>query len=123
MSLLQNRSNRTEEILQGKFIRKTLDETGKEIERIQRKVTNGFKSDFWNNATFTVTEDSLVHQHDKRQRFLDMRTRATKTGSKKKKKSRVIHNRVIFGQYNMLIRELTFGYTDAVKDELRQLAD
>ena len=123
MGLLQKRSERTDEILQGKFIRNKLKETGDDIQRIQRKVTSGFKSEFWNTATFTVADTTLVHQHNKRQRFLDMRTRADKNGNKKKKKSRIIHNKVIYGQYNYLIRELVFGYTEAVKEEVRNLQD
>jgi len=121
MDLLKQRENRAEEILQGKFIRKVLEETSSDIQRLQNKVMSSFSSDFWNTRQFKVSDGQLVHTHDKRQRFVDMRSRIDKKGNKHKKKSYVVHNRIIWGQYNNLTRELAFGYTDAVKSELKQL--
>ena len=123
MNVLQNRTNRAEEILQGKFIKKALEETGKDIQKLQDKQMNSFNSDFWNKRTYTVSDGTLVHKHDKRQRFVDMKTRTNSKGTKSKKKSYAVHNRIIWGQYNNLTRELAYGYTEAVKDELRQLND
>lgn len=123
MNVLQERQKRAEEILQGKFIQRKLEETSKEIERLQTQEMSDFRSSFWNNRTFNVSNGKLTYKHDKRHRFVDMKTRMRKDGSKNRKKSRSIHNKIIWGQYNYLTRELAYGYTDAVKAEIQTLGD
>lgn len=121
MNLLQERQKRAEEILQGKFIQRKLEETSKEIDRLQTQEMSDFRSSFWNNRAFNVSNGKLTYKHDKRHRFVDMKTRIRKEGSKNRKKSRAIHNKIIWGQYNYLTRELAYGYTDAVKAEIQSL--
>ena len=123
MNLLQERQKRAEEILQGKFIQRKLEETSKEIDRLQTQEMSDFRSSFWNNRAFNVSNGKLTYKHDKRHRFVDMKTRMRKDGSKNRKKSRSIHNKIIWGQYNYLTRELAYGYTDAVKAEIQSLGD
>ena len=121
MKVLQERQKRAEEILQGKFIQRKLEETSKEIDRLQTQEMSDFRSSFWNNRAFNVSNGKLTYKHDKRHRFVDMKTRMRKDGSKNRKKSRAIHNKIIWGQYNYLTRELAFGYTDAIKAEIQSL--
>ena len=121
MNVLQERQKRAEEILQGKFIQRKLEETSKEIDRLQTQEMSDFRSSFWNNRAFNVSNGKLTYKHDKRHRFVDMKTRMRKDGSKNRKKSRAIHNKIIWGQYNYLTRELAFGYTDAIKAEIQSL--
>ena len=123
MNVLQERQKRAEEILQGKFIQRKLEETSKEIDRLQTQEMSDFRSSFWNNRSFSVSNGKLTYKHDKRHRFVDMKTRMRKDGSKNRKKSRAIHNKIIWGQYNYLTRELAYGYTDAVKAEIQSLGD
>ena len=123
MNVLQERQKRAEEILQGKFIQRKLEETSKEIDRLQTQGMSDFRSSFWNNRSFSVSNGKLTYKHDKRHRFVDMKTRMRKDGSKNRKKSRAIHNKIIWGQYNYLTRELAYGYTDAVKAEIQSLGD
>jgi hypothetical protein len=123
MNVLAKRTTRTDEVLEGKFIRRVLEETAKEIDETQRKAMQGFNSDFWNNRAFVITSNQLTLTHDKRIRFVDMKNRLRKDGSKTRKKSYVVHNRIIMGKYNYLVRELAYGYTDAVKAELGSLED
>lgn len=123
MNVLQERKKRAEEILQGKFIQRKLEETSKEIDRLQTQEMSDFRSSFWNNRSFSVSNGKLTYKHDKRHRFVDMKTRMRKDGSKNRKKSRSIHNKIIWGQYNYLTRELAYGYTDAVKAEIQSLGD
>ena len=123
MNVLQERQKRAEEILQGKFIQRKLEETSKEIGRLQTQEMSDFRSSFWNNRAFNVSNGKLTYKHDKRHRFVDMKTRMRKDGSKNRKKSRSIHNKIIWGQYNYLTRELAYGYTDAVKAEIQSLGD
>ncbi|WP_445458439.1 hypothetical protein [Flavobacterium sp. HNIBRBA15423] len=121
MSVLQNRSNRAEEILQGRFIQKKMEETSREIQKTQDQTMSSFKSSFWNDRTFSVSNGELTYKHDKRNRFVDMRTRTSKNGTKQPKKARIVHNKIIWGQYNFLVRELAFGYTEAAKNEIKSL--
>lgn len=123
MNVLQERQKRAEEILQGKFIARKLEETSKEIDKLQTQGMSDFRSSFWNNRSFSVSDGKLTYKHDKRHRFVDMKTRMRKDGSKNRKKSRAIHNKIIWGQYNYLTRELAYGYTDAIKAELQSLGD
>ena len=123
MSLLSERNKRTEEVLQGKFIHTKLVETSKEIDKLQRKEMASFKSSFWNDRQFNVANGQLVYKHTKTHRYLDMRTRAKKDGTKTRKKSRSIHNKIIWGEYNYLTRELAYGYTEAIKNDLKKLED
>jgi hypothetical protein len=58
----------------------------------------------------------------KKHRFVDMKTIQTDKG-KKKKKNHPIYNKIIWEHYNNVIRELSFGFTEAAKEELRKLED
>lgn len=120
-NLFENRSNSENTILEKKFIRKKLGETAKEIERVQDTRMSSFNSNFWNNRRFTVTDDQLDFEHLKVHRFVDMRRRQLKDGTKINKKSYPIHNRVVMGQYSQLTRELAYGFTEEVKNQLRQM--
>ena len=51
-----------------------------------------------------------------------MKTIQTDKG-KKKKKNHPIYNKIIWEHYNNVIRELSFGFTEAAKEELRKLED
>jgi hypothetical protein len=125
MSLIDSRENFSDQILERRFIRKVLQGTSKDIDQAQRKYISGrgFENNDWNSGrSFTVSENELGYTHLKKHRFVDMKSRNTKTG-KKRKKSHPIHNRIIWGHYNNVIKELHFGFTNAVKEELRNLGD
>ncbi len=114
MSLIDKRENLSDQILERRFISKVLQGTSKDIDQAQRKYISGrgFENNDWKNT--------LGYTHLKKHRFVDMKTRNTKTGNKRKK-SHPIHNRIIWGHYNNVIKELHFGFTNAVKEELRNL--
>jgi len=120
-NLFENRSNSENLILEKKFIRKKLEETSQEIQRVQDSRMASFNSDFWNNRKFSVTDNQLDLEHLKVHRFVDMRRRTLKDGAKINKKSYPIHNRVVMGQYSQLTRELAYGFTEEVKNQLRQM--
>lgn len=119
MDLLANRTNGDDTILKARFIRLKLQETAKEIDKIQNKRMNGFNSAFWKDRTFSVTDNQMDLELLKVHRFLDMRTRTKKDGTKNKKKAYSVYNKVIMGQYNQLTRELSYGFTEEVKHLLR----
>jgi hypothetical protein len=124
MSLRQNRNDTSRAILEGRFIRETLQKESQELnQRIDQTITaGGYSSDFWKKKNFAVigSGNNLEYRHTKKHRFVDMRSRETKQGKIKKKSSNT-HNRKIYGSLNNIIRELSFGFTDAVIAEMKQL--
>lgn len=122
MGLLQDRSDQ-DDIIKARFITKVLRSTGADVKKAQDKYfsSRGFNmGNGWNDRSFTVTDNVLDYQHLSKHRFVDMKTREVK-GQKKSKKSHKIHNRIFWGNYNNLIRELSFGFTEEIKQDLRKL--
>lgn len=119
MDLLSSRSE--DDVLKGRFVRKVLSEAAKDIDQAQRQLMSerGFESADWNDRQFVVSDTSLEYTHLKKHRFVDMRTRE-KDGAKRPKKSHPVHNRIIFGHYNNIIRELTVGFTQEVRDQIKK---
>lgn len=116
-NLLEQRRANSEDILQGRFIRKVLTEVSQDMDKAQREKMSGFNSSFWNNRSFTITDSQLDYRHLKQHRYVDMRSRMVK-GERKNKKSHAIHNRIIMGHYSEIIKHLKYGFTDAVKHSL-----
>jgi hypothetical protein len=122
MGLLQDRTN-PDDILKGRFIRKVLQSTGADINKAQNAyfASRGFNmSNGWNDRTFSVTDNALDYSHLKKHRFVDMKNREV-NGKKRPKKSHKIHNKIFWGNYNNVIRELSFGFSEEIKEELRKL--
>lgn len=125
MSLLDSRQSTVDAILQGRFIRSVSQDTTKDIDQAQRKYMSGrgFETNDWySGRSFVATTEGFEYTHLKKHRFVDMKIRNSKKG-KIKKKVHPIHNRIIWGHYNNLIKEMHFGFTEAVKHQLRSLED
>lgn len=123
MSLRTERNKRAQEILEGKFIAKVLHEESIEIDANINKIVSSFKSPFFKDKSFSVrNSNTLEYRHKKQMRFVDMKTRATKSGTVKKKRH-IIHNRIIYGHLNNIARELSVGFTDAIINEIQKLED
>lgn len=119
MNLLDKRTDHQDQILKGIFVRQQLQEEAKEIDDAQTSlmVQRGFNSrDFFSGRGFSVQDEALRYDHLKKHRFVDMRKR-----NNLKKKSHPIHNRILFGHANNIIRRLSFGYTEAVKQDMEEL--
>lgn len=108
-----------DEILQGRFVKRVFQETAISIDKDVSATMSkrGFQSPEWERRTFQTSDTVLAYQHLIKNRFVDIRTRNTKDG-KRKKKSHPVHNRIIFGHYGEVIKELSFGFTEAVREEL-----
>jgi len=116
-------------ILERKFVKQVLQHEGHELVRAhQREIRSRLEQ---HSGKTLSTLKSWVHsnanasgelnvQHLKRQRFLDMKTRTTKAGLKVRKKQFPIHNRIVFGHLNNVIRQLKFGFTEAIQEQLKQ---
>ena len=112
-----------EDILKGKFIRQVLGNTAKDIDNAQIKLmtSRGFERQEWySGRSFNITDASLTETLLTKHRFIDMKTRDSKKG-KHPKKNYPVYNKIIWGHYNNLVRELSFGFTEAVTDDLRKI--
>ena len=125
MNLLQKRTNSNDEILKGLFIQQQLREESKDIKQAQTSLmsSRGFNSpEFYDGRSFSVSDNKMTYTHLTKHRFVDMKTRNTSKG-KVKKNSHPIHNRILFGHFNNIIKRMSFGYTQAVKEQMQELAD
>jgi hypothetical protein len=125
MNLIETRENLSDQILERRFIRRVLQDTSKDIDQAQRSYmsSRGFEAQNWfSGRGFLASENSLQYSHLKKHRFVDMKTRNTPSG-KVRKKPHPIHNKIIWGHYNNVIKELHFGFTNAIKEELRNLEE
>lgn len=125
MNLLEKRSETSEDILKKRFVRKVMKETASDIDKAQTLYMNshGFEQDNWfSGRSFVTNDESLEYTHLKKHRFIDMKTRKTKMGIIRKKRH-PIHNKIIWGHYNNIIKELHFGFTQAIIEELKTIED
>ena len=121
--MAQNQSNTTNDILENRFIRKVFGETAKEIDQAQTKVMaeRGFSHQEWfSGRQFSVTDNSMDMEILTKHRFVDMKTRDSKKG-KHGKKNHPVYNKIVWGHYNNVVREMAYGFTEAVKAELHKL--
>lgn len=122
MALLDSRKS-PDDILKGRFVKKVLQSAGADINKAQNSyfASRGFNmSNGWNDRSFNVTDNALDYSHLKKHRFVDMKTREVQ-GKKKRKKYHSIHNKIFWGHYNNIIRELSFGFSQEIKEELRKM--
>lgn len=120
MSLRADRKQTHDAILKGRFVQDILGISSKEIDEAIKERMSGFNSPFWSQRNFSVQNNMLIYTHKPVHRFVDMKTRLS-NGTINKKKNHPIHNKVVFGHLNNIIRELSFGFTDALKYEINQL--
>lgn len=118
MDLLQTRQ-KPNDILEKRFIGKILTEESQQLNLDQIKLmsSRGFTNPtFFNNRGFQVVGDNkLEYKHPTVLRFIDMKSRTSKNGSKRKKISYTVHNKPLFGMINGVLRRLQFEYTDKMK--------
>lgn len=107
-------------LLKDRFIRRTLMEVGDEIDEDMLQRMSSFSNETKSGRDFNTQSTTLQYSHQKRHRFIDMKTRNTKTGTIKKK-SYSIHNRILYGHINDIITRIKFGFTDDVKKEMMKL--
>ena len=120
MSLRDQRNKTREAILEGRFITQVLQRNAGELDADISGRISGFASPFWTERNFSVNENVITYTHKRGHRFVDMKTRVTATGNRRKGFHNV-HNRPVYGHANEIIRDLTVGYTDAVRAEMEKL--
>ena len=118
-------------IIEGRFIKHVLDDQADEILKDSKRGMKGFKSAKWNKNKMQVDSNTLTYDTIAATRFVDMKTRRSKgyqrgsrkvPGGKRKKKNYIIHNKPIFRHKKFIVRTLSFGFTDEIKENFRKLA-
>lgn len=125
MNLLEKRKDNARLVLEGRFIKKVLTEQSEAMLEAQTKEMNakGFKTQaFFSNRSFTASDDVSRLKFLTVHRFVDIKTRKTKRGVIKKK-SHPIYNRIMWGHLPNIVRQLAYGFTDTVIDEMKKLED
>lgn len=120
MDLLADRKKTSDAIAEGRYITHVLQENSDEINLEVKDRMSSFSSPFWSERNFDVQDNTLVYTTLKKHRFVDMKTRQTDAG-KKRKKAHPIHNKPIFGHLNRIIKDLNHGFTEAVKQKFKNL--
>ena len=116
-----SQDNHLEDILKGRFIQRVFADAAIDINKAQVTYINkaGFKNPNWNSArSFVTSESALNYSQLLKHRFVDM-----KRIRGKKRRPHPIYNKIIWGHYNNIIREMAFGFTDAVKEQLKTMQD
>jgi hypothetical protein len=119
MNLLSNREGTsTNDVLERRFIGNILREEAAELDSNQVKLmsSRGFTtSKFYDSRGFDVLDGhKLQYTHAKELRFIDMKRRTSKSGTKTKV-SHPIHNKPIYSMLNNAMRRLSFEYTKKMK--------
>lgn len=115
-------SRKLNDALEGRYIKKVFQEEGQEFIQDQDKKmrSRGFSSQDWSSGrSMTASETSLVYMHPFKMRAVDMRHHTTKDGKRYRRKAHPIHNRMLYGRANDIINKLRYGFTEAVKEEMR----
>lgn len=120
MSLRKQRNDTREAILEGRFITHVLKKVGDDMNADIDKRISGFSSSFWVDKTMTTNKNVLTYRHQREHRFIDMRSRKSLRGNRRKR-FYAIHNRPIYGHANEIVKELTVGFTDGVREQMKQM--
>ena len=110
-------------VLENRYIRQVLQEEGQNILQAQTKRMSGagFSSpELYANRSISVSDTVMSYEHLAKHRFIDMKRRRTKDGVIKKK-NHPIHNRILWGHANNVVRRITFGFTEDVKAKMRNM--
>ena len=123
MNLLAKRKDNARMMAEGRFIRHVLTEEANSLVDAQTKKMNEFgfsDSAFFSDRTTNMKTDFIQIQFSKLHRFVDIKTRKTKTEIIKKK-AYPIYNRIVFGHIPNVVRRLSFGFTDDVVESFKKL--
>jgi len=120
MSTLAERQKTAKAIAEKRFISHVLKEKSVDLDKDIKQRMSSFSSAFWANRSFTISDNKLTYTTLLVHRFQDMKTRKTKDGFITKKRTQM-HNRLIYGHLNNIIRELSFGFTEAIKQQFYNL--
>lgn len=123
MNIFEKRAGSGDTSLEKRFIAQVLQEEAKEITAEQDKIFSRFNNTDWkNNRSFEVKGTTLEEKHLPKHRFVDMKTRETRAG-KIKKRNYPVHNKIMYGHANNIVRGISYGFTEQVKAEMKKSSD
>lgn len=103
--------------LESLFISRILREEAENIEAAKMRQVAKFTASFRFASRYNVRGGDMEMTHPKVLRFIDMKTREVK-GIKKRKRAHPVHNRIIFGHANNVVRRVSFEFTSEMKEML-----
>ena len=124
MDIRQKIRENHDDVLKGRFIKRVMSEEGPEILQAQSQMMRQRKfqsPQFYNRRQLNPSEEGLEISFMVAHRFADMKTMTSSKGKRYKRKAYAIYNRIIFGHLNNIVRNLSFGFTDAVIQEMKSL--
>lgn len=120
MDLIGQRQAKGEKLILAAFQRRMLQKHADKINEKQNSRMPSFSDSSNANRTFTVNDDSMIYQHKGLLRMVEIKrlTKPNRTEKYTRKKTYDIHNRIIMGHFGQLGRDLTFGFSDSIRDEI-----
>ena len=106
--------------IEKKFIEDVLRKESRNIfqEQGSRMQSRGFDGQEWfSGRNFNVNDNQTQMKFLTKHRFVDMKI----IRGEKKKSSKVhpVYNRIVWGHYNNVVKSLQFGFTEEVKEAIR----
>lgn len=121
MNIFEKRAAPGDSALEKRFIAKVLKEESKEIIEAQDKIFSRFNNSDWKSGrSFEVHGTTLEETHLPKHRFVDMKTLETRAG-KIKKRNYPVHNKIMYGHANDIVRGISYGFTEQVKADMKEL--
>ena len=120
MEIIDHRPPQSQDILKKRFTQKILRQESENLSKAQEILmrSRGFTKDiFFQGRVYDVSDTELIYEHPIVLRFVDMKTRRTKTNTVKKK-SHPVHNAPLFLMANDIVQRLSFEYTQKMKNTL-----
>ncbi|AFR35905.1 hypothetical protein [Riemerella anatipestifer] len=121
-------------VIEGRFIKAKLQQYGEDVLKSSKKHRriNRFSSSKWDTGSISVSDNAVDYRILAPMRFVDMKTRKSRgytrgtrkiPGGKKKKKNYPVHNKPTMVHKKFLVKSLSFGFTEEVKQQFRALAE
>lgn len=109
-----------EKLIVAAFQKRVLKQHAEQMKKTQNENVPKFRDTSLDFRNIVTDEDSLIYRHKGIMRMVDMKrlTRPLKTEKYKRKITYNMHNRIIMGHYSAISKDLTFGLSDAVRQDI-----
>lgn len=115
--------------IRDRFVQETLRTEGERMLKRQgeamREAVRFHTNELYSNRSISVSggefDGKLEFRHTLHERFLDLKSLRHGSVTVKRKKSRRIHNRFVWGMYNSVAERLLYGFTEEVAESLRKM--
>jgi len=121
-NVIANRAENADHVLKKRFIKRVLTQEGNSIlsEQKKRMQEYSFQNPNFSRTNLNVSDFVATFTFAKLHRLVNIKTRKTRQGVIAKK-AYPIYNQLVFGHLNNIIKEISFGFTDAVIHEMKKL--